>query len=140
VLKPGGRATLAVWDGPEVNPWATTPGRAMIELGHSEPPDPSAPGMFSLAAPGKLQSLLEDAGFTDVEVDAVALPRDYESLDDYLDEIGSLSGMFARAMDALTEEQRAEVKARMAEIAAPFTDDDGSVHFAGRTLVAFARA
>jgi ubiquinone/menaquinone biosynthesis C-methylase UbiE len=140
VLRPGGRATLAVWDSPEVNPWATTPTRAMIELGHSEPPDPNAPGMFSLAEPGKLQSLLEEAGFTDVVTDAVAVPRDYDSLDHYLDEIGSLSGMFARAMAALTPEQRAEVKARMAEIATPFTDDDGSIHFAGRTLVALARA
>src|ERR1700742_557819 len=34
VLKPGGRAALAVWDTPETNPWATIPRRAMIELGH----------------------------------------------------------------------------------------------------------
>ena len=44
VLRPGGRAALAVWDDAERNPWATIPTPALIELGHAEPPDPAAPG------------------------------------------------------------------------------------------------
>ena len=52
ILRPGGRAAFAVWDKPERNPWAVIPNRAMVELGHAEPPDPAAPGMFALAADG----------------------------------------------------------------------------------------
>jgi len=72
VLRPGGRAAFAVWDDSARNPWATIPGRVMIELGHTEPPDPQAPGMFALAAPGRLSELLEDAGF-EVAVDDAAV-------------------------------------------------------------------
>ena len=67
VLKPGGMVTVAVWDEAAKNPWATIPGRSMIKLGHTQPPDPNAPGMFALAAPGRLAELLESAGFVDVD-------------------------------------------------------------------------
>src|SRR5947209_11559501 len=50
VLRPGGRIALAVWDEPPLNPWATIPTRALVELGHATPPDPDAPGMFTLSA------------------------------------------------------------------------------------------
>lgn len=140
VLKPGGRAVLAVWDAPDANPWATTPGRALIKLGHSEPPDPDAPGMFALAAPGKLKELLQSAGFVDVIVDSVELPRDHASIDDYLADTKNLSGVFRRALEELSDEQRAEVDRTVAAIAEPYMHADGSVHFSGRSLVALARA
>ncbi len=66
VLKPIGKAVIAVWDTAEVNPWATIPTGVLIERGLAPPPDPDAPGMFVLAAPGRLQEMLEDAGFADV--------------------------------------------------------------------------
>ena len=68
VLRPGGRAALAVWDARERNPWAMIPSQALIELGYAEPPDPSAPGPFSMAQDGRLAEVLEDTGFIDVEV------------------------------------------------------------------------
>ena len=75
VLVPGGRIVLAVWDEPELNPWATITDRVLVELGHTPPPDPSAPGMFALAAPGRLHELLEAAGFVEVVVESLELPR-----------------------------------------------------------------
>jgi SAM-dependent methyltransferase len=140
VIKPGGRVALAVWDTPDSNPWATTPGRALIKLGHSEPLDPEAPGMFALAAPGTLKELLESAGFVDVTIDSVELPRDHDSIEDYLADTKNLSGVFARALEELSDEQRAKVERTVAAIAEPHTHDDGSVHFSGRSLVALARA
>jgi SAM-dependent methyltransferase len=140
VIKPGGRVALAVWDTPDSNPWATTPGRALIKLGHSEPPDPEAPGMFALAAPGTLKELLESAGFVDVTIDSVELPRDHDSIEDYLADTKNLSGVFARALEELSDEQRAKVERTVAAIAEPHTHDGGSVHFSGRSLVALARA
>ncbi|MGH2836282.1 MAG: class I SAM-dependent methyltransferase, partial [Solirubrobacteraceae bacterium] len=67
VLKPGGRLALAVWDPPEANTWSVIVQRALVELGHVEPTSPGGPGMFALAAPGRLRELLEDAGFFDIE-------------------------------------------------------------------------
>src|ERR1700740_1548607 len=61
VLRPGGKVALAVWDVPDANPWATIPTQALVELGHAEPPDPDAPGMFRLADRERLRELMEAA-------------------------------------------------------------------------------
>jgi SAM-dependent methyltransferase len=140
VLRPGGRVALAVWDDARENPWATIPGRALVELGHTEPPDPDAPGMFALAAPGALAELLEGAGFVDVLVDAVDISREYAGLDTYIDEVLDLSGIFSGIFTDLDERQRQEVRRRIAELAAPFTGADGSIRLPGRSLAAAANA
>ncbi len=37
VLRPGGRLALAVWSGPERNPWVSLAGRMLVERGHVTP-------------------------------------------------------------------------------------------------------
>jgi SAM-dependent methyltransferase len=140
VLRAGGQAAIAVWDARERNPWATIPSDALIELGHAEPPDPDAPGPFALAGDGALAELLQDGGFTDVEVQPVSLLRRAASIQDMVQESADVSPGFSAAWRTLTEEQRAEVVAHMARAAAPFTDDDGSVTLPGVSLVARASA
>jgi SAM-dependent methyltransferase len=140
VLRPGGRIAFAVWDAPESNPWATVPGRALIELGHVPPPDPDAPGMFRLAGPGRLQELLESAGFLDVVVESVSLERHPPSLDAFLEETLDLARPFRAAYEALSEDQREELRNTIARLAEPFTQADGSLRFPGRSLVAAASA
>jgi SAM-dependent methyltransferase len=138
VLRPGGRVALAVWDEPERNPWTTIPAGALIELGHTSPPERNAPGMFALSAPGRLQRLLEEAGFVDVEVDGVQLDRTYESVDELLEETHELSMMFSDVYDALDDSERREVATKMGSLAEPYTDADGSLLLPGRSLVAVA--
>ena len=140
VLRPGGRIALAVWDEGSRNPWATIPGRAMIELGHSSPPDPNAPGMFALAAAGRLAELIEGAGFVEVVVDGVDIEREFENVDRYLEVTLDLSGVFMDAFDQLSESQRDEVKRRVGSLATEFTDSDGGIRLPGRSLVAAANA
>jgi SAM-dependent methyltransferase len=140
VLRPGGRVALAVWDESRRNPWATIPGRVLVELGHTAPPDPNAPGMFTLAAPGALAELLEGAGFVEVEVDAVELPRSYARVDDYVDEQFDLSGVFSTIFRELSEDQQAEVRRRIGELLCDFATDDGSIRVPGQSLVAAANA
>ena len=139
VLKPGGRLALAVWDRAELNPWATIPTRALVELGHAEPPDPSAPGMFSLADPERLEELLESAGLTGVVVQALKLDRNDRGVADYLKATLDLSQPFAEVRDSLSAEQWREVEQRVAELAAPFLSD-GHLRFPTQTLVASASA
>jgi SAM-dependent methyltransferase len=140
VLRPGGRVALAVWDGPPVNPWATITTRALVELGHTTQPDPDAPGMFALAPPGRLRGVLEAAGFLDVLVDAVEPPRAFAGVEDYIAETDDLSSIFGEVFDPLSDEQRAEVVARVAELAQPYADAEGVLRFPARTLVAAADA
>ena len=140
VLRPGGRIALAVWDEPAKNPWATIPGRALITLGHAEPPDPGAPGMFALAAPGALQELLESAGFVDVLVEAVAIERVYPTVEAFIEETRDLSMLFAAAYERMSESQQAEVRKEIASLAAPLVQADGAVRLPGLSLVAAATA
>lgn len=139
VLRPGGRLSFAVWDRPEQNPWATIPTRALVELGHVEPPDPTAPGMFVLADPDRLRGLLEEAGFTEILVDAVELTRQDSSVEDFLKGTLDLSRPFAEVHDRLSAEQWQEVERKVAELAAPF-DRGGGLSFPARTLVGAAGA
>jgi SAM-dependent methyltransferase len=140
VLRPGGRIALAAWDEPAVNAWATMPTSALIELGHIAPPDPDAPGMFVLAAPGRLQGLLEAAGFLDVVVESVDVTRSFTDIEEYVGETREVSSVFGAALDPLTDEQRAAVVQRIADLAMPYTAGDGSLRMSGRSLVAAAEA
>lgn len=140
VLRPGGRIALAAWDEPEHNAWATIPTRALVELGHIAPPDPDAPGMFVLSATGRLQDLLESAGFVDVVVDSVPTPRSFAALEHYVAETREISSFFGATFDPLPAPQREEVVRKITELAQPHTAADGSVSFTGRSLVAAADA
>jgi SAM-dependent methyltransferase len=139
VLRPGGRLALAAWDQPDHNPWATIPTRALVALGHVPAPDPSAPGMFALAAPGRLTELLEGAGFTEVMVGAVDLEGNYDSLDAYVEETRDLSGQFGDIVDGLSEADRDALRTEIAALAAPFASGaGGALRIPARSLVAAA--
>ncbi len=140
VLRPGGRIALAVWDGAPVNPWATIPTRALVELGHATQPDPDAPGMFALAPPGRLQDLLEAGGFVEVLVESVEPPRAFASVEEYIAETDDLSSMFGEVFDPLPDEQRAQVLATVSALAQPYVEADGMLRLPARTLVAAAEA
>jgi SAM-dependent methyltransferase len=140
VLRPGGRVALAVWDEPPANPWATITTRALVELGYTTQPDPEAPGMFALAPPGRVQDLLEAAGFVDVVVESVEPPRTFDSVEAYIAETDDLSSMFGDVFDPLADDQRAEVIARIAQLAEPYIKRDGVLRFPARSLVAAADA
>ncbi len=143
MLRPGGRAAFAVWDQPEANPWATIPGRALVELGTAEPPDPAAPGMFALAGDGRLERLLRDAGFIEVEVIPVAIERRYGAVEEYVEEIVDMSVMFRgvfAGLDAGRPGRRPRADDRRTRARAPFATADGTWCCPEASLVASAGA
>jgi ubiquinone/menaquinone biosynthesis C-methylase UbiE len=141
VLAPGGRFALAVWDRDEENPWATIPTDALVQSGHMDPPDRSvSPGIFSLADPGRLQEMLEEAGFVDVLVESIDVMRAYDDFDEFWDETMDLSASLAVALERLTNEQRDEIKRRARSLVRPYSDGAGTIHLPGVSLVASASA
>ena len=140
VLRPGGTVAVAVWDESKVNPWATIPNRAMVKLGHAAPPPEGGPGMFALAARGRLAELLEEAGFVEPVVETVEIERTYEDIGAFVAETSDLSQTFGRPFRALDETGQHEVAREIAVLAEPFTGDDGSIVLPGRSLVAAAKA
>jgi SAM-dependent methyltransferase len=140
VIRPGGRLAVAVWGESSSNPWATIPSRTLIALGHTQPPDPDAPGPFALGAPGVLPEMLSDAGFTHVFVQEIGLFREFGDLSEFLREILDLSPLFAGAYEPLSEDDRTGVELEMAQLAEPYRAPDGSLRIPGRALVAAATA
>jgi SAM-dependent methyltransferase len=139
VLRPGGRVAIAVWDAPELNPWATIPGRALVELGHAQPPDRNAPGMFTLADGRRVRELLDSVGLDDVLVESLELVREENGLDAYVKSSLDLSQPFAGARRAMSTAQWTEVEERIGRLVEPYTRD-GRLVFPARCLVASASA
>jgi len=143
VLSPGGRVALAVWDGPEHNPWASLPVRELIERGIVPLPARDGtyrPGMFALASSERLGAMLEDAGFTEVRVEPLELVRTDASFDELWESTLDISPTFHETILNRPAAEIEEIRAAIAERFAPFAAPDGSLQVPARTLVASAAA
>lgn len=140
VLKPGGRVALAAWAAREANPWVSVIGDELLAREAIPPLDVSAPGMFAFSQPGRLEGLLEEAGFVEYEVSEIDFLFRAPSFDDWWEWQFDTSLSLAEGMERLTPEQRDElhdaVEARLAGFIAP----DGAIALPARALVAWAEA
>jgi SAM-dependent methyltransferase len=137
VLRQDGRLVLAVWRGPEQNPWVAIAGRVLVSRGLTPPPDPGAPGMFTMASEDHLRSLLREAGFTEIRAEDVAIVLPATDIDDYVSGARETGGMFARGWAAASEEVREAMKEQLAVAFHPFKGD-GGYELPGLALVAVA--
>lgn len=140
VLRPEGRLAAAVWAGPQDNPWVSSIGMAAMVHGLAGGGPPTGPGgLFSLADPGRLRSLVETAGFQDVRVDQVPVSFGFASADEHFEVVSSLAGPIAALIAAGTPEQRAAARATAAELVAAHRLPDGTVQLPGLALVVTGR-
>jgi SAM-dependent methyltransferase len=140
VLRPGGRLALAVWDAVEHNPWAAVPGALLRERGLSPPPEPGAPGPFALGDRERVASLLESAGFQEIELDAIDLVQSHPGFDSFWETLLDVSRSFHDAV--LSQEQAAidEVHSELGRRLEPYRAEGGGFEIPGRSLVAAASA
>ncbi len=139
VLRPGGRLALAVWGAMERNPFFAIAGISLVQRGHLPmPPPPPAPGPFSLADPERTEGLLRDAGFTDVRNEEVPLRFPVADADAYLAFIGDTAGPIALALQALGQEDRAEVRGDVEDSLGRFAADGGGYELPAVALCAVA--
>ena len=73
-LRPGGRVAAIVYSTPDRNEFFSVPVSIIRRRAALPPPQPGQPGPFSLGGAGVLETVLTDAGFTDVKVEAVPSP------------------------------------------------------------------
>jgi SAM-dependent methyltransferase len=143
VLRPGGRLALAVWDSLAENPWALEPAQELIARGLSPAPDPTgepAPGPFALGAAWRVQELLEQAGFAEIEVEAIELTRRHPDFEHLWDVTLDLSRSFHDAVLSNPQPEIEQIKHSLAERFAPYTAADGTLAIPARTLLARASA
>jgi ubiquinone/menaquinone biosynthesis C-methylase UbiE len=125
VLRPGGRLAFAVWAPADANPWASVVGRTVVAHGLMPPPEPDAPGMFSLAEPERIEAMVGAAGFETVEIDDVPIALAYDSFGDYWTTTLELGAGISNALAPLPEEEREQTRAAVERAAEPYRTADG---------------
>jgi ubiquinone/menaquinone biosynthesis C-methylase UbiE len=136
VLKPGGRAAVAVWGAPEKNPWAAVPAAIIRKRLNIPPPPPGTPGLFALADEKRLRSLFEAAGFHDITIEPVNVTMvDSPNGREFFEYTTELSGPLATLMNQLSPADREEV---IAEVAHAVEGPGGRATLPGLALVASA--
>ena len=116
VLKPGGHFCAAVWSLPDRNPHISLAAAVTRELLKMPPPDPDQPGIFHMAAPGKLASLVSAAGLKVVADLEIATDAAWDSADEYLTSLMEIAAPIQTLFSKLSPDQKkaaeAEIKQR----------------------------
>jgi len=131
VLRPGGRAAIAVWGPPDDNDWITAGGRAALALGLMERPDPDAPGPFRLHEVERLLGLATAAGLTVETLEDVPVHWRARSLDEWWETTRDTSRMLSLLLERLDEARAAELEAESRARLAGYVSADGSLEVPG---------
>jgi SAM-dependent methyltransferase len=140
VLRPGGRVALAAWAAPDANPWIAVMGRVMVERGLVEQLPADAPGPLAFGRPGRIEELLDVAGFDDIEVAPLDFAFHAASLDEWWEHSIAMSGSFSRVVGGLSPAEHYALRDAVDAAYAPYVRDDGSLEIPARALVAAASA
>ena len=136
-LSPGGRLVFLCWQPPSQNAWIAGAMAAIAPFmpADTPPPDPTAPGPFSLADPTRIQSILESAGYEQIDITPVAKPMVIgETVDEVMvfqSRIGPLSGL----LESLDDTRAAEATQAVREVFENALTDEGVVMGAAAWLV-----
>jgi hypothetical protein len=88
--------------------------------------DPTEPGgIFSLGEPEKLRSLVADAGFKEVETEALDLVWDYKDRDEAWMQLSELSGPLSVIVAGLDDEQTSAVRKSYEESLQQYSSGEG---------------
>ena len=106
VLRDGGRLSLSVWGAAERNPWASLPAKALTEHTGAPPANPKDPGIYAMADPERVRSLVQDAGSAEPRLDEVGVRWRFEDCDAYWRYVTELAGGIAMVLQAMPETDR----------------------------------
>src|ERR1700686_4883262 len=139
VTKPAGALTLVVWQKSEHNPFFHVVTEIMSRYVESPPADPDAPGAFRFAEPGKLASILTEAGAIDVRerflnfhIEAPISP------DEFWDLRSATSATLREKLAGFSEEQAHRVGREVKEAARRFFLN-GHMNFPAQMIIVVAR-
>lgn len=125
VLRPGGRAGIAVWAGPDKNPWLSSCGMAAMVHGVVAGGPPTGPGgLFSLADPVRFGEVLRAGGFADAQVQEVPITMTWPDADAWFEQVSQLSGPLAMAL-AGAPDKLADVRASAKDLIGRYATEQG---------------
>jgi len=98
------------------------------------------PGIFALGDPGLVRELLGDAGFSEIDVQAVEVVQGYETYEDLWETALDINHTFHDAVLSRPEPEIEQIKDGLRARLAPYISAEGRVAIPGRSLVARASA
>jgi ubiquinone/menaquinone biosynthesis C-methylase UbiE len=125
VLRGGGGLALSVWGAPDRNPWASLPGRVLLEYTGAPAPDASAPGIFAMADPERTRSLLSTAGFEVQRMEELVLSWRFEDFDGYWRYLTQLAGAVAVVIAALSDHDQRALRERVEKAIEDYRSNGG---------------
>jgi SAM-dependent methyltransferase len=137
VLRPAGRAAIAVWGPRERNPWLGLVLDSVSEQLGAPVPPPGMPGPFALADAEQLHELLASAGFGRVTVSEADAHMDVPSFDEWWTRTIALAGPLSRILEAQPEDVRDAIRERARAASSTYATPAG-LSMPGVSLVALA--
>lgn len=138
-LREGGRVAVATWAEPARNPFAALPLSIVRRYIDVPAPPPNAPGIFAFADPARLRATLEQAGFSEIEVEELSVDMlEVDSGPAYWEVMSDLAGPITALMRQLPEDTQAQVEREIGEAADALRKGD-KVVVGGVTWIASAR-
>jgi SAM-dependent methyltransferase len=123
VVKPGGKVAAMVYAALEKNPYHGIFYGVVRRLGKIPPPAPGEPWMYALGDLGALEDVYRRAGFLNVSVHAVPIPRRFPSAADAMrsmrNSAGDLRELMSRLHDADRELAWAEIAQQLRQFEGP---------------------
>jgi ubiquinone/menaquinone biosynthesis C-methylase UbiE len=139
VLRPGGRAGIAVWGPRERNPWLGVLFDAVTATLGAPVPPPGIPGPFSLDDRDLLAGVLTGGGLRDVHVEELEKPMEVETFEMWWNHVTGLAGPLAKMLAALPDEPREAIRDRARSALSAYDTGEG-LSIPGVTFIAHGRA
>ena len=125
VLRPGGRAAIAVWGPRDRNPWLGVLADAVSQHTGTPVPPTGTPGPFSLSADGALERTLTAAGLEQVSLQQVDVPTHDASFDDYWQLRTDLAGPLKQRLAVLPAQDTIAIREMVRERLSRYQTSDG---------------
>ena len=139
VLRPGGRAAVAVWAARERNPWLGLMMDVVSAHTGAPVPPPGIPGPFALGDAGELRRLFDGAGLADVRVGELSVPLRTASFDEWWERTTALAGPRSAILAAMPEGAVHALRERARAAVRPYETAAGGLDFPGEALLAAGR-
>ena len=134
VLKPAGRVAYGVWGTRAANPFHRVLLDVLDRHVDRPAPDPDAPGAFRHASPGKLASILREAGAADVRETTVCFNIDLPSFDRYFEIRTAMSDTLRDKLRLMPDVEREQFKNEVEQGAHQYLTSEG-IRFPAETLI-----
>ena len=140
-MRPGGRLALVCWQSREDNEWTTVPARAIAAVVALAPPAPDAPpDGFAFQDPDRVRSVLDDAGWSEIELaDTARTVHLGDSADEAVAFIQQMDYAKA-ALEPASTAQRAEAIDGIRSALQSRAGAGGAIDLPGRVWLVRARA